>query len=79
MIVYKLVGSAMVIALMTTGLAVAEPPSRNGNIWGGVAHQPTPSIVRSQEKAAGLQPSPQDETRQDEAVERLGRELLKQR
>ena len=78
MIVYQRVCGAILIALLTAGPAVAEPASRNANVWDGVAHQPNPAIVHDQEKAAGFQPSSQEETKQDDVVERLARELLKQ-
>lgn len=77
MIGYRCVCSAILIALMTAGPAVAQPASRNGNVWDNVAHQPNPSIVRDNEKARGILASPQEQARQDETVEHLLRELLK--
>jgi len=69
---------AILIALMTAGPAVAQ--SRNGNVWGGVAHQPGASGVRSDEKVKEILPSPQassqEQRRQDPILDRLGRELL---
>jgi hypothetical protein len=67
--------SVILIALMTAGgPAVAQ--SRNGNVWGGVAHQPSAPSVRSDEKVKEILPSPQEQTRQDHILDRLGRELL---
>ena len=68
----------ILIALMTAGPAVAQ--SRNGNVWNGVAHQPSAPSVRSDEKVKEILPSPQaspqEQTRQDHILDRLGRELL---
>ena len=65
----------ILIALMTAGPAVAQP--RNGNVWDGVAHQPSAPSVRSDEKVKEIHPSPQERTRQQEDVlDRMGRELL---
>ena len=66
--------SVILIALLTAGPAAAQ--SRNGNIWGGVAHQPNAPSVRSDEKAKGILASPQEQTRQDDILDRLARELL---
>jgi len=67
--------SGILIALMTTGPAVAQP--RNGNVWDGVAHQPSAPSVRSDEKVKEIHPSPQERTRQqDDVLDRMGRELL---
>jgi hypothetical protein len=70
--------SGILIALMTVGPAVAQ--SRNGNVWGGVAHQPRAPSVRSDEKIKEILPptqvSPQEQARQDPILDRLGRELL---
>jgi len=67
--------SGILIALMTAGPAVAQP--RNGNVWDGVAHQPSAPSVRSDEKVKEIHPSPQERTRQqDDVLDRMGRELL---
>jgi len=46
MTVYPLVCSILPIVPMTSSLPVAEPAYRNGNVWVGVAHQPTRSAVQ---------------------------------
>jgi hypothetical protein len=69
----------ILIALATSNLAQADQPSRNGNVWDGVAHQPSQSIIQEREKAAGFQASPGREKRDDEAVDALARKLLKER
>ena len=79
MTVYPLVCSILPIVLMTSSLAVAEPAYRNGNVWGGMVHQPTRSAVQETEGAAGLRSSLRNEINKDEFVERLARQLLKQK
>ena len=79
MTVYPLVYSILPIVLTTSSLAVAEPAYRNGNVWDGVARQPTRSAVQEKEGAAGLRSSPLNEINRDEVVERLARQLLKQK
>ena len=64
----------ILIVLLTAGPAVAQ--SRNGNVWGGVAHQPSASGVRSDDKAKGILASPQEQTGQGDILDRLARELL---
>jgi hypothetical protein len=51
-------------------------PARIGNIWGGVDHQPTESRVRSAERAAGVAPSAQEESREEQIVRQLNQQLL---
>jgi len=77
MIGYQGVCSGILILLMTAGAAVAQEAPRNGNVWNGVAHQPNPSTVQSNKEARGVVASPQDQMRQDDAVESLARELLR--
>ena len=79
MTVYPLVCSILPIVLMTSSLAVAEPANRNGNVWDGVVHQPTRSIAQEKEGAAGLRSSPRNEINKDDFIERLARQLLKQK
>jgi hypothetical protein len=78
MIGNRRLGGGILIALMTAGPAVAR--SRNGNVWNGVAHQPSAPSVRSDEKVKEILPSPQaspqEQTRQHHILDRLGRELL---
>jgi hypothetical protein len=69
--------TTVLIALMTAGHpAVAQPASRNGNVWGGVAHQPNLPIVRRDEKARGILAPPQEQARWNAIVDRIARELL---
>ena len=70
----RLVYGVILIALMTAGPAAAQ--SRNGNVWDGVAHQPNAPNIRSDERAKGILASPQEQTRQDDILDRLAREML---
>ena len=54
-----------------------ETPARIGNIWGGFNHQPTKYLVQSAERARGVAPSVQEESREAQIVQQLNRELLK--
>jgi hypothetical protein len=74
---YQRVCSVIFISLMTAGAAMAQQAPRNGNVWDGVAHQPTRFTVENDEKARGVAASPQDQKRHDDAVESLARELLR--
>jgi hypothetical protein len=69
--------SALAIILgVLSGLAVAQQRSREDNIWGGKAHQPTESQVVQQERSAGIAPPPQEQTRTNDEVEDLYRNLM---
>jgi hypothetical protein len=74
---FRLLRPAILIAMMISGSALADPPERNGNVWNGLAHQPTRSVVQEREKASGSA-APQEEKREDEAVDLLARKLLEQ-
>lgn len=76
MIGYRCLCSVILIALTTASLAVAQPASRNGNVWDNVAHQPNPSAVQADEKARGILASPQEQAKRDEIIDRLAREAL---
>jgi hypothetical protein len=65
-----------VLAFAAAWPAQAEPPAREGNIWGGIDHEPNPAAVHQDEKAAGLLPSPQEQQRLNDEVERTARKLL---
>ncbi len=54
------------------------PPARNGNIWDGRAHEPVPSEVQQQERAAGIVPSPRQQQATDDELERTYWKLLKE-
>jgi hypothetical protein len=53
-----------------------ETPARIGNIWGGFDHQPTESQVQSFERASGVAPSAQEQSREAQIVQQLNQELL---
>ncbi len=48
-----------VLAFWAAYPAQAAPPAREGNIWGGVDHEPNATVVHQDERAAGVLPSPQ--------------------
>ncbi len=66
---------AAVFALMAQAPVFAAAPARNANVWDGTAHEPNPTIVHTQEKAAGVQLSPQQQTEQTDTVEHLAQQL----
>jgi hypothetical protein len=75
------IARALALGLMVgalPGLAAAQAPqmSREDNIWGGKAHQPTESEVLTQEKLDGLGVSPQQELKANEDVESLYQSLI---
>jgi hypothetical protein len=51
-------------------------PDQIGNIWNGLAHQPTQAEVEAREKQSGIAPSGQQQTKLDEEVEQLSHQLL---
>lgn len=71
--------AVVVIALASapgfTG-ARAQVAAREGNIWGGFDHQPVPSQVLPQERAAGVAPPAAVEQQENKDVDRLYRELM---
>lgn len=75
---FRLLRPALLVAMMASGSALADPPSRNENVWNGLAHQPSRSVVQEREKAAGFA-APREEKREDEEVDLLARKLLEQK
>jgi hypothetical protein len=63
-------------ALAREALAPNETPARIDNIWGGFDHQPTEIQVQSAERAAGVAPSAQEQSREARIVQQLDQELL---
>ena len=66
------------VALVLNGLPAAAqtPPPRNGNIYDGTAHEPNPSAVHQNERAAGVMPSASVQKKERNTVEQLDRQLL---
>jgi hypothetical protein len=50
-------------------------PTRIGNIWGGLNHQPKPAEVAPLEERAGIAP-PNQQQKLDQEIAQLTRELL---
>lgn len=61
-----------------TPQAQPQVPAREGNIWGGVAHQPTAGGVQAEERAAGIAPPPQEQKVLNQDVDQLYRQLMKE-
>jgi len=64
-------------ALAQEARAPNETPARIGNIWGGFDHQLTKSQVLSAERASGVAPSTQEQSREAQVVWQLNQKLLK--
>lgn len=63
-------------ALAREACSPNETPARIDNIWGGFDHQPTESQVQSAERASGVAPSAQEQSREARIVQQLDQELL---
>lgn len=57
-------------------IAQEEPPSRIGNRWDSLSHQPTEGDVNAAEQEWGVAPSPEHEQVLDDELEKLDRQLL---
>jgi hypothetical protein len=64
-------------ALAREAPAPNETPASIDNIWGGFAHQPTKSPVQSAERASGVAPSAQEQSREAQIVQQLYQKLLR--
>lgn len=73
--------AAFVVAALAAspglGVAQTQVPAREGNIWGGLNHEPTPSQVLPQEEAAGVGQRPAQQKKQNDDVETLFRSLMR--
>jgi hypothetical protein len=71
--------SATVAALLAAGIFVPPAmaqPQRQGNVWGGAAHQPAAGSVQSDEHAAGIAPTDSQLQREDQDLAQINREVL---
>jgi hypothetical protein len=68
-----LAGTASPVLAQTQSNAV---PLREGNIWGGVAHDPRPGVVDPEERAAGVAPSAQQNDAINAKINHLYGKLL---
>lgn len=57
-------------------LAQDRVPTREGNIWGGMDHEPVPSEVQRQEETTGIHQSPAQQDKTNNDVESLYRQLM---
>lgn len=75
----RCVGLLAAVALaVIPHLAIAQQhvPTREGNIWNGMDHEPTPSEVERGEAAAGITPPAAQQNRTTDEVESLYRQLM---
>jgi hypothetical protein len=69
---------ALAFALLAAPVAaVAQVPTREGNIWGWRDHQPTETMVERNEQAAGIAPSTAQRDSAAATVDELDRQLLR--
>ena len=67
---------AFALVLVTPAFAQdSGGPAQNGDVYGGTAHEPNPGAVHSEEKAAGIAPSPAQQKRLDNTVEQLDKQI----
>jgi hypothetical protein len=72
---------SMILAVTLFGAPVAafaqaQAPTRIDNIWNWHDHQPTETQVQRQEKAAGIAPTPSQETSDAATLSQIYRQLL---
>ncbi|MEA2737389.1 MAG: hypothetical protein QOH05_696 [Acetobacteraceae bacterium] len=73
--------SAAVIATLyvaVSGMAYGAPPTEIGNRANGFSYQPTPSEVVPRERSAGVQPSAAREKAENQDLERMDADLLRE-
>lgn len=63
-------------ALADETFASNQTPARIGNIWGGLDHQPTETQVQGAERAGGVAPNAQEQSREAQTVQQLDQQLL---
>ena len=67
----------LAVALLSApAAALAQVPSRVGNIWNWHDHQPTETQVRKEEKAAGVLPNPSQEASDAATLNQIYQQLL---
>lgn len=57
--------------------AQAQTPTRVANIWDWRDHQPTETQVQREEKAAGIAPTPSEESSEAATLDQIYRQLLR--
>jgi hypothetical protein len=67
---------AALLAAPIAAFAQAQTPTRVGNIWGWQDHQPTETQVQREEKAAGIAPTPSQESSELATLNQIYRQLL---
>jgi hypothetical protein len=59
-----------------TAFAEEQTPARTGNIWNWRDHQPTETQVERDEKAAGVAPTPSQESLEAAILDQINRQSL---
>jgi len=62
--------------LATAPAAMAQAPSRNGDVWDGRDHEPVPGVVHREERAAGIAPSTAQQRHENAVVEHEASKLI---
>ena len=70
-----LAGVLLAGVLLAMPGAAQTPPSRIGNIWNGIPHEPSGPAVRADESAAGIALPQQKAQQQDQELEQIARQL----
>jgi hypothetical protein len=68
-------GVAIALALANGAAFAQQSPSRNEEVWGNLAHQPTESQVQGAESAAGVAPPPQAQRNIDSELQQLDKQI----
>lgn len=66
----------MFAVLLLTGATAQAQPARIGNVWNGEAHQPSAGPEQNREGQAGVAPDDQTARRQQDDLDRMGRQLM---
>lgn len=70
-------GFAVLAALPLMGsIAAHAQPARIGNVWDGQRHEPTPGVVNSEEKSAGVAPPAAQQNQQADQLQQQSNQLI---
>lgn len=67
---------AVAVLVLPLSVAAQPPPSRIGNIWDNLPHQPTQGDVSAAEQQQGVAPPPQQQRAIDSDIDQLYHQLL---
>ena len=77
---FRIPSLALTFALLAApavAFAQARAPTREGNVWGWRAHQPTEAQVQQLERVAGIAPTPFERESNATTMDRLNQQLLR--